>query len=78
MIRRFIMAVFLPVVIARGFMQLTGCASALKEVESFNDPSDDAKLSKCRKEGREAKAATDSGAAGGRAYEACMQDAGFR
>ncbi len=78
MIRKYLLAVFVPILLAHLAVQAVGCASALKELESISDPSDDVKLSQCRKLARGLMA--DGGDAGSAyaAYYSCTEEAGLR
>jgi hypothetical protein len=58
-------------------MATYACGGAIRELDELHDPSDDAALARCRREGR---AARDAGAApreAYNAYELCKLDAGF-
>ena len=78
MIRRFVLAAVLPVLLAHGIYNASGCAPALKTLDEVNDPADDAALKRCRDLARSIKA--DGGDAGAAfdAYYRCTEDAGLR
>jgi hypothetical protein len=79
--RRFLLAIGLPILITHAAYSFVGCAhlaQGLKDVDEVNDPSDDAKLAACRKLGREAKADGASPADAYALYYDCTEDAGLR
>lgn len=78
MVRKAFIAVIVPVLMGRVVLSGIGCASGLKEVESLSDPSDDAKLSKCRAEGRAARQTGDEPDEAYEKYLKCTLDAGLR
>ncbi len=78
MIRKFLLGIFVPVLLAHLAVQGVGCASALKEIESFTDPNDDAKLSACRKLARDMKADGGDASSAYAAYYGCTEEAGLR
>ncbi len=80
---RSLVARLAPFVIAIAWVhaayEFSACSSFFKELDEVNDPSDDAKLSDCRKHMREVRkdAGGDAHAAWGAYYE-CTQEAGLR
>jgi hypothetical protein len=55
----------------------TSCAQASHAIADLNDPRDDDALSKCRREGREARDAGAAPLAAYDVYENCKRDAGL-
>lgn len=78
MIRRILMLFGIPIMITHAAYTVVGCASALREVESYSDPRDDVALSDCREVARRAKDAGADAAEAFRAYYACTEEAGLR
>jgi hypothetical protein len=78
MLRRFLLIIAMPIMITHAAYQSTGCAEWLRNVDELSDPSDDKKLSDCRKLARDAKADGSTGEDAYRAYYECTKDGGLR
>jgi len=77
-LRRVLLCIGLPIMITHGAYHAVGCASALKALDEYDSPQDNADLKRCRNEGRAAKEAGADKFQAFDAYEACTRDAGLR